>query len=359
MSSQAQLDKEEVVEDVFPGAEFAAAREAKGQNIEEVASSLNFSSGHLMAIEEGRLGDLPNRVFALGYLRAYARYLGLDEQKAVADYEHLTGNTPKVSTKPLKNFGGNLDEPKRKSSTGKWMLSLVLFAGLAGGAAWWMNKNPVLIDDSARTVFNVAPEDNASEAVVVEDEMPETPAEQSLSEVTAQSADGLAREGLSDVITEEGLSSDDKAELDVAAVSVVADMTIENSDTVETVTDVVESDVEAASLGETVLQNVIPTDKALNVGVTTEPDPIVAGEGHLLIAFDSDCWVEVRDSAGKLLVASVRSQARGVDVRGPAPMKVTLGALSSVNSMTFNNQAVELTQRGRGNILRMTLPVVE
>ena len=354
MSSQTQLDKEETVEEIFPGAEFSAAREAKGQDVEEVASILNFSSSHLVAIEEGRLSDLPNRVFAMGYLRAYARHLGLDEQQAVADYERLTSTSSKTKAKPLKIIGGGLDEPQRKGRAGKWILSIVVLAGVAVAANWWINQQQMPVDVPAVAAFNVEAESSTVE---------ETPA-------TAETTVEIAPSASAEQEYAGGSQSAEVAELNKVSVDAEDAAALPASDDIanEVAPDVDEPAVaivsEEASVPSAVEpdladKDVVATVAAQAAPVAEKPAPVVQGEGHLQISFDADCWVEVRDSTGKLLVASVRGSARGVDVRGPSPMKVTLGALSSVESMTFNSQAVELTQRGRGNILRMTLPVVE
>ena len=361
MSSQAQLDKEETVEEIFPGAEFSAAREAKGQDVEEVASTLNFSSSHLVAIEEGRLSDLPNRVFALGYLRAYARHLGLDEHQAVADYERLTASTSKAGAKPLKSIGGGLEEPQRKGGGGKWVLSIVVLLGAAGAVNWWMNQRPVPVDVSAVTTFNIESEPGSSTETPVDVETPISTEQES--EVVSQPTELAEPDSESELNTVSGIPEVVAVEPSVSNETDVNVVPVVSSDPeVDEPTQVVNGDdssVETIAKAEILAENVLVTADVQKVAIVDKPAVVVEGEGHLKISFDADCWVEVRDSSGKLLVASVRGAARGVDVRGPAPMKVTLGALSSVDSMTFNSQAVELTQRGRGNILRMTLPVVE
>lgn len=362
MSSQAQLDKEETVEEIFPGAEFSAAREAKGQDVEEVASTLNFSSSHLVAIEEGRLSDLPNRVFALGYLRAYARHLGLDEQQAVADYERLTGSTPKAGVKPLKSIGGGLEEQQRKGGGAKWVLSIVVLLGAAGAVNWWMNQRPVPADVPAVTTFNIEPEPEPSSAEAPV-EVAATISTEQEKEIASQPTEVSEPDSNPELNTVSEIPEAVAVEPSVSnAIDVNAAPVVSSGPEVAEPAPVVDgndSSVETVAKANVVAENVVAAADVQEAPVVDKPAAVAEGEGHLKISFDADCWVEVRDGSGKLLVASVRGTARGVDVRGAAPMKVTLGALSSVDSMTFNNQAVELTQRGRGNILRMTLPVVE
>ncbi|MCO4758481.1 MAG: DUF4115 domain-containing protein, partial [Oceanospirillaceae bacterium] len=298
--------------------------------------------------------DLPNRVFAMGYLRAYARHLGLDEQQAVADYDRLTSTTSKTRGKPLKTIGGSLDEAQRKGRAGKWILSIVVLAGAAGAANWWMNQQQAPVDIPAVAAFNVEAESSTAEetpatteTVVAKEPPVSTEQEDAGISQSTESAELNNVSGDAEIAAELTASGDIASEL-VPEVDEPAVATISE-----------EVSVPSAAEPDLTDKDVVSNVAAQAVPVVNKPAPVVEGEGHLQISFDADCWVEVRDSTGKLLVASVRGTSRGVDVRGPAPMKVTLGALSSVDSMTFNNQSVELTQRGRGNILRMTLPVVE
>ena len=60
-----------------PGARLKAAREAKSLNLEKVAAQLHLSNEMLLALEADDYDNLPARVFVVGYLRNYARLVGL------------------------------------------------------------------------------------------------------------------------------------------------------------------------------------------------------------------------------------------------------------------------------------------
>ena len=74
------------------GNEFAAARLQTGMDIGEVATALRIRKEHLSAIEEGRFADLPAPAYALGFVRSYADYLGLDPAAAVEAFKQETSN---------------------------------------------------------------------------------------------------------------------------------------------------------------------------------------------------------------------------------------------------------------------------
>ncbi|MEX0814249.1 MAG: helix-turn-helix domain-containing protein [Dongiaceae bacterium] len=54
------------------------AREGYGQDLVAVAAQLRIRAIYLDAIEKGRFEDLPGKTYALGFVRSYAEYLGLD-----------------------------------------------------------------------------------------------------------------------------------------------------------------------------------------------------------------------------------------------------------------------------------------
>ncbi|MCG5530095.1 helix-turn-helix domain-containing protein [Halorhodospira halochloris] len=69
-----------------PGQQLRRAREAQGLTTRAVAASLNLSAGVIEALEAGDESRLPPETFVKGYLRGYARLVGLDENEIVAAY---------------------------------------------------------------------------------------------------------------------------------------------------------------------------------------------------------------------------------------------------------------------------------
>ncbi len=64
------------------GEALRAARQSSGRSIEDLSAATKVHVRYLTALEWGDHGQLPSRVFALGYLKAYAQALGLDEALA-------------------------------------------------------------------------------------------------------------------------------------------------------------------------------------------------------------------------------------------------------------------------------------
>jgi len=72
------------------GVAFQIAREGRGLSIADVALATRIRSAHLRALEASDLAQLPSRPFTIGYVRAYARALGVDPEDAVARFRAET-----------------------------------------------------------------------------------------------------------------------------------------------------------------------------------------------------------------------------------------------------------------------------
>jgi cytoskeletal protein RodZ len=68
------------------GDKFRKERERRDIKLEDVSNSTKIGSRMLRAIEEERFDQLPGGVFNKGFIRAYAKYLGLDEEETITGY---------------------------------------------------------------------------------------------------------------------------------------------------------------------------------------------------------------------------------------------------------------------------------
>ncbi len=76
------LEPRESVSDIL-----LRAREEYGQDLRSVSDSLRTRYTYLLAIEEGRFNDLPGATYAVGFVRTYADYLGLDSEEIVRRFK--------------------------------------------------------------------------------------------------------------------------------------------------------------------------------------------------------------------------------------------------------------------------------
>src|ERR1700743_2558661 len=85
------------------GQDLRAARMRRGDDLATVSKALKIRKDHLEAIEEDRLEQLPGRTYAVGFVRSYADYLGLDTAQCLERFKaEIAGrsdadNTPQVT----------------------------------------------------------------------------------------------------------------------------------------------------------------------------------------------------------------------------------------------------------------------
>ena len=134
-------------------------REMRGITLQEITESTKISRRHLEALEGEHFDQLPGGVFNKGFVRAYAHFLGIDEDQAVADYSAASNEQPEPEGKfPLEIH----EQPDRNLNPRKSFLPLAFaIAALVGvlvGYAFWMKSRPHTSDlpDAARPAASVA-----------------------------------------------------------------------------------------------------------------------------------------------------------------------------------------------------------
>ena len=73
------------------GARLKREREQRKITLDEIAQSTKIGTRFLLAIEEEHFDQLPGGIFNKGFVKAYARSVGVDEAEAVAEYELASG----------------------------------------------------------------------------------------------------------------------------------------------------------------------------------------------------------------------------------------------------------------------------
>ena len=110
------------------GAALRRARESLGLDVEDIAQATHVRGLYIAALEAFDLDALPARPFAVGYVRAYARALGLDQETVVTRFKR---ETPGEDTKLRAPLGAQFG--KGATSRNLVCAALVVVIGLV---AW-------------------------------------------------------------------------------------------------------------------------------------------------------------------------------------------------------------------------------
>jgi cytoskeleton protein RodZ len=150
-------------------------RELREISLREIADVTKISIRYLEALEQDRFDVLPAPVFAKGFLREYARYVGLDPDEVVNSY--LTAQTT-VEPEEAPEMRGSQRRPGRLEKTSGLLLTLavVVLLAVVGGLAYFIERSqddiePELPPMAAPPPVSVV-EPTAQEAVVSVPSMP-------------------------------------------------------------------------------------------------------------------------------------------------------------------------------------------
>jgi cytoskeleton protein RodZ len=119
-------------------------REMRGVTLEEISESTKISKRSLQALEEEDFDLLPGGIFNKGFVRAYARFLGIDEEQAVADFAAADNEQPATEDVfPLKLHDRQEQPPLNpKRSLLPVLLALLVLVAVAGAWTFWTKHRP-------------------------------------------------------------------------------------------------------------------------------------------------------------------------------------------------------------------------
>ncbi|HHX8460168.1 TPA: cytoskeleton protein RodZ [Vibrio diabolicus] len=293
-------------------------RESLGMSQKQVADRLRLRVSVIEDIENNRFESQQVATFTRGYLRSYAKFVGLDEKMVLTALEQTADAQPQEQEIEMQSFSRKTKDEKHNSRIMllTWVIGLVIIG--ISAAWWWQNQQENSLTKEVTDSSVEAPKPTAQELVDI------------------------------DLMTAEELIA-----------STPEDVVSTSNDVVETS----EVPVEQGSdplLAETENTTSVDSEEPVAVIETAEeeqPAPVVPeGMTLLTMKFKADCWIQVKDTNGKTLVSGTHKPGQDVELTGKAPFKVILGAPEGV-TMTFASEPVDLSGYTSGKVARFTLPL--
>ncbi len=287
MSSQTELIP------MRPGDLLRYEREQKGLTIEAASRQSRIRASVLEAIESGETGEIPS-VYVKGYIRNYARFLGVDLSGIEDHMVNVKGADPGVRTVfTVKTNRGRAEKWLKASS---YLAASALIATLA----WQFTHQAVQFsqrDSQLSAATAVPPEPARKES--------ETSATAPRAANTHLNASIASMELLGKQDGRAGESSTGQA---WSALTGTPDA---------------------------------PGDQALL-------------RHHLGITTSADTWVEISDAAGDQLELDLIRAGSSREYQGQAPFEVMIGRASAVE-LSMDGKEINLGPHTRGNVARLTL----
>jgi cytoskeletal protein RodZ len=121
-------------------------REMRGVSLEEISTATKISIRFLQAIENEELSKLPGGIFTRSFVRTYARYLGLDEERVLADCQLAGQHKPEVD---IRRITANRARPNGAASRTRIIALLMAGVLLASGYALFRHSRRVMEQQSS------------------------------------------------------------------------------------------------------------------------------------------------------------------------------------------------------------------
>ena len=329
---------------VNPGETLRQARESNGWSLAEVALKLNLTTTSLSNLEAGAFDKLPGHTFARGYIRAYAKLLGMDQAVLVQQFDQSTGTDSQGSNV---HSLGRIEEPVRVSHTILRIVSLLLLvAVIGGGFVWWQDQTSMRTKD----LIGLAPEHVEVEGAdgTTQIHPLDEPEDQAVAEGQTEGGTALALPQ-----AEAPAEAPEQAQV-TAPVAPAAPTT--PAAPAHTTAPVVAAPVAPATPAPAAPAAPVPAVTAPVAAAAPAPAAVapVAGQGQVQVQFTSDCWTQVTDGSGKVLFSGLKRKGDSLAVNGKPPFSVRLGFARGAQ-VSYNGQPVDVAPFTSGETARLKL----
>jgi len=325
-----------------PGARLKAARKTKDIHLDKVAAQLHLRRDMLIALEEDDYDHLPARVFIVGYMRNYARYIGLPAEAIIQSLDQFlpAEDKDKPGLPKVGSDAGDVFKPSAKARKSPFsFFSLVLLA--AAVAVFFIWKEGYL--DRSFTSSSALIED-------IQLDMPgdavkpsiEIPLEQSTIEITVpetvEKVESPANYALAKPVVAE---TDKTLELPKLPQQVFPEKSA------QTIGSIAEPAVAEPAVAEEFAQQV--------AAVTVDNvRPVVSDASDIVLKLTGKSWIEVRDATGTFKLNNLYQAGTEKTFGGKPPYKVLIGNAAEARLMV-NGAAFDLENHSKANVARFTL----
>lgn len=336
-----------------PGQLLRREREHQGLSREEVAVQLNLRPAVIAGLETDQYDEVPIAAYRRGYLRAYARLMGIDERSVLEAYSVRHGDND------LEHRVRPVHATRPPSRVGAWIFKLVtllVIVGLIGlTLLWWQSRNgndlmdglglseSIQVESVDGEPVNAGP-DSAATSATDEDEpaLPPLPVEDGelglANEETPASPQAVETAGQD----EAGMSQPDTAP------SSADDPAVAEAPVVDEPTSSAEESAAAQENAE------VETAQATQA-TTTSPGTDAAPGRRLALTFNEQSWTEIHDASGQRILVGLQAPGTQATAEGEPPFRLTIGNASSVE-LRYRGEPVDLTAHAGGNnVARFTL----
>ena len=347
----------------LPGQVLREAREQFGMSPLDMAVALNLSKQIIQNLEDNRYENLPGDTFIRGYLKLYCRKVDLPEEEVLVGFDNwrlLNRKKPREvkSYQPM--------EPNGSESENHFLLvSVIILVFVLGFIISGLYFAGPIVDKVTSLLrplqqeyyFSIPKLPSFSSNEIFEDE-PGNNGDDVLGDLVSPIASDNAGNNENN-----NLNGEDNSNFSSTGdntFSIVDQVVLTNTNDVEQnivedfetlLTPAVQSQSDTAAISDLMVDNLEVESDQQNVRQVEALQPRF---GRLVITFSNDCWVEVRNSSGDLLMAEIRTSLTPLDIETEGQVEVLLGAAHTAEVL-FNDRVIDLTPDTYQDIAKLRL----
>src|SRR3982751_5198497 len=123
------------------GEKLRQAREERGISTSEVAEQTRISPLYIESIENDDYRGLPGGIFNKGFVKSFAKYVGVDEQEALMDYSQLIAATSAQPVEEPRTYRPEVmtDERSYASNAPTIIVAVIILALMTAGVLFLVN----------------------------------------------------------------------------------------------------------------------------------------------------------------------------------------------------------------------------
>ena len=120
-------------------------REMRGVTLQEISAATKISVRFLKSIENEEFSKLPGGLFSRSFVRAYARYLGLDEDPLLEEYQQAAKTRAEVDLSQFSPPARIFSHPDRRSRHALWAIGIAAVLLVLGFTLWRHSHRPLQV----------------------------------------------------------------------------------------------------------------------------------------------------------------------------------------------------------------------
>jgi len=335
IETAAELEANQQLIDVLTAGDILQReRQRLGLNEREVAYQLHITMHYVKALESNSYEKLPGAVFAKGYLKSYALFLGLDVEDLMSRYDELTHHQNADSTEERR-----LLRARKKKGHNMPLVILSLIGFVIGFFGLWLANSyfaEEFVSDLPSSVESVEVAENIRTALpqVVEPQvttLPQLMLEAELEEISALTSQSIISPALEELSV---IASEQLVEVDLG--SNVDSESAQSADTRGG----------GGSSSSEELTSALQELRAEQTAVVEATDQSrvfiidAIGNDVLRISFTGESWIEVNGSESREIYRDIREAGDVLEITGSAPFNILLGYAPFV-SMSLNGDEID------------------